>query len=86
LNRSGRIQRLVPDAFVMIHPTDAERLDLVDGDDVSVVSANGRLGLTVKVSREIAPGVAFAPQNLSAAPLSVLFANRWMLPRVRIDK
>jgi NADH-quinone oxidoreductase subunit G len=86
LDRSGRIQRLVPDAFVMIHPTDAERLSLVDGDDVSVVSANGRLGLTVKVSREIVPGVAFAPQNLSAAPLSVLFANRWTLPRVRIDK
>jgi hypothetical protein len=34
----------------------------------------------------VMPGVAFAPLNLSDAPLSVLFADRRTLPRVRIAK
>ena len=86
LRRSERIQNLVPEALVVIHPSDAKKLDVADGDDVSVVSTEGRLGLTVKISDEIVPGVAFAPQNLSDAPLSVLFTDRGALPQVRIVK
>jgi NADH-quinone oxidoreductase chain G len=85
LRCSERIQNLVPEASVMVHPSDAETLGLVDGDDASVVSATGRLGLTVRVSEEVVPGVAFAPWSLSTAPLSVLFADRWTLPQVRIE-
>jgi predicted molibdopterin-dependent oxidoreductase YjgC len=85
-NRSAQIQNLVPAAFVMINPIDAKELDLADGDSVSVVSSKGRLGFTLQVSDEVAPGVAFAPRNLSDAPLSVLFASRWTVPRVRIEK
>jgi predicted molibdopterin-dependent oxidoreductase YjgC len=86
LLRSERIQNLVPDAFIMIHPTDAKRLDLSDGDAVSVESTSGRLGLSVRVSDEIVPGAAFAPLNLSSAPLSALIADRWTPSRVRIVK
>jgi NADH-quinone oxidoreductase chain G len=86
LRRTERIRNLVPEAYVAIHPTDAERFGVADGDDASLVSAVGRLGLTVKVSTEVMPGVAFAPENLSAAPLSVLFSDRSTLPRVRIAK
>jgi predicted molibdopterin-dependent oxidoreductase YjgC len=70
----------------MIHPADAGRLDLTNGDDVSIVSATGRLGFTVRITDEIAPGVVFAPLNLSDAPLSVLATDMWTLPRVRIVK
>jgi anaerobic selenocysteine-containing dehydrogenase len=70
----------------MIHPSDAQELGLAEGDAVSVVSEVGRLGLSVKVSEEVIPGVAFAPLNLSDAPLSVLFVDRWSVPRVRIVK
>ncbi len=86
LSRSERIQKLVPEAYVMLHPQDAGGLGVADGDDVSVVSAAGRLGLTARVSDEIVPGTAFAPLNLSAAPLSVLYTDRWTQPRVRIVK
>lgn len=86
LRRTDRIRELVPDAHVAIHPDDAERFGLADGDDVSLVSAVGRLGLTVRISTEIVPGVAYAPENLSEAPLGVLFAEPSVLPRVRISK
>jgi NADH-quinone oxidoreductase chain G len=86
LSHSEGVQNLVPAAYATIHPTDAARMGLADGDNVSVVSAQGRLGFTLKVSDEIVPGVVFAPLNLSDAPLSVLFSDRWSLPRVRIVK
>jgi NADH-quinone oxidoreductase subunit G len=86
LRCSERIQNLVPGGFVLIHPADAEDFGLADGDDVSVVSASGRLALIAKVSDEIVPGVAFAPRNLGKAPLSVLFEDRLAWPWVRIVK
>jgi predicted molibdopterin-dependent oxidoreductase YjgC len=86
LRRSEWIQKLVPEAFVMIHPSDAAELGLAEGDDASVVSAVGRLGLRVKVSEDVVPGVAFAPLNLSDAPLSVLVTDCRSLPQVRIEK
>lgn len=86
LRRTDWIRKLVPEAYVAIHPAEAERLGLSDGDGVSLVSAVGRLGLTVRVTTEVVPGVAYAPANLSEAPLGVLFAERSMLPRVRVSK
>jgi anaerobic selenocysteine-containing dehydrogenase len=86
LRRSAWIQEVVPDFYVAIHPTDAERLGLEDGDEASLISAQGRLRAMVRVSEDVAPGVAFAPRNLSDAPLSVLFRERWTLPRIRIVK
>jgi predicted molibdopterin-dependent oxidoreductase YjgC len=86
LRCSEHIQELVPDAFVAIHPTDAERFEVANGDDVSLVSDVGRLGLRVEITDQVVQGVAFAPLNLSDAPLSVLFEDRRALPRVRIVK
>jgi NADH-quinone oxidoreductase chain G len=86
LRCADRIRNLVPEAYVAVHPADAERFGVADGDDVSLISAVGRLGLTIKVTTEVVPGVVFAPVNLSEAPLSVLFADRSTLPRVRISK
>jgi len=86
LSRSAWIQEVVPDFFVAIHPTEAARWGLEDGDEASLVSAQGRLRARVQVSEDVAPGVALAPRNLSDAPLSVLFRERRALPRVRIVK
>jgi predicted molibdopterin-dependent oxidoreductase YjgC len=86
LRLSEPTQNLVPEAFIMIHPSDAEELGLSDGDSVSVISPQGRLRFSLKVGEEIVPGAAFAPANLSDAPLSVLLADRWALPYVRIVK
>jgi predicted molibdopterin-dependent oxidoreductase YjgC len=86
LRRTDLIRGLVPEAYVAIHPADAERFGLADGDDASLISAVGQLGLTVRVSTKVVPGVAYAPLNLSEAPLGVLFAECYKLPRVRISK
>jgi len=86
LRCSERIQRLVPDAFVQVHPDDAQKLDLADGERVSVVSASGEIECTARIGPEIAPGVVYVPRNLGAVSVSALFADRSTLPHVRIVK
>jgi predicted molibdopterin-dependent oxidoreductase YjgC len=84
LRHSEQIQQLVPDAFVMIHPADAERLELVAGDVVSVVSSRDEVMLTVRIGNDIPLGTVYAPLNLSDVPLSVLSVGDGAPIRVRI--
>jgi predicted molibdopterin-dependent oxidoreductase YjgC len=86
LRHSEAAQGLAPGAHVVIHPSDAQALDLVDGCDVAVESAQGRLGFVVKISDEVVPGTVYAPLGLSAPPLSVLSSDRWVQPRVKVVK
>jgi predicted molibdopterin-dependent oxidoreductase YjgC len=86
LRPSERLQRLVPDAYVMLHPGDAAEAGLADGDSVSVVSAQGRLGLLLRVSEDVAPGVAFAPADLGETSLCVLFTEQGGATWVRVEK
>jgi anaerobic selenocysteine-containing dehydrogenase len=43
---------------VLIHPSDAEKRGIVDGDEVWVVSPRGRVPFTAKVTDGIIPGAA----------------------------
>jgi NADH-quinone oxidoreductase chain G len=86
LQRATPAGKLAPEAYILVHPSDAGRLGLEEGDEASAVSATGRLAFSVKISDGVVPGVVYAPRNLSAAPLSVLGADPWAWPRVRIAK
>jgi predicted molibdopterin-dependent oxidoreductase YjgC len=84
LRRSERLQNLVPDPFVMVHPIDAKNLNLTDGDEVLVASPHSELRLGLRISDEIVPGAVFAPLNLSEVPLSVLGLTGRMPVGVRL--
>jgi len=86
LSHSAKIQNLIPGPFVVVHPADAAKLNLADGDAVTVVAARGQVECMLRIREEVAPGVVFVPQNLGAEPLSVLYTDRRSLPRVRLAK
>ena len=56
----------------MIHPTDADKLGVADGDRGTIVSDKGQLAARVTVSNEVVPGVALVPCNLGAGSLFLL--------------
>src|SRR5215210_340966 len=58
--RAPQLQNAAPDAWVEIHPSDAERLDVGEGDMVRVESPRGRLEAKARISG-IREGVIFAP-------------------------
>jgi len=64
LTKTGKVaklNRLDPGPFVEVHPDDAERLAVAEGDRVAVVSRRGRAVLPARVSDRVAPGSCFAP-------------------------
>jgi ferredoxin-nitrate reductase len=58
--RAPQLQNAAPDAWVEIHPSDAEAIGVEEGDTVRVESPRGRLEAEARISG-IRSGVVFAP-------------------------
>ncbi|MFF4363120.1 molybdopterin-dependent oxidoreductase [Streptomyces sp. NPDC001604] len=56
-----KLNKLNPGPFVELHPQDAERLDITEGDSVEVASRRGRALLPALVTDRVRPGSCFAP-------------------------
>jgi anaerobic selenocysteine-containing dehydrogenase len=52
-----------PRCTLLIHPDDAARLDIVDGEPAVVASAAGQIELPAEVSDEMMPGVVSVPHG-----------------------
>lgn len=52
-----------PEGYIELSPSDAARMKIEDGGDVTVASASGSLKLKARVSLRMAEGVAFAPYH-----------------------
>lgn len=68
-SRTGRIEKtrkLHPNPFLEIHPKDAEKLNLQNGDWVEVRSRRGSAKFPALVTKNIAPGTVFVPMHWGA--------------------
>jgi NADPH-dependent sulfite reductase flavoprotein alpha-component len=64
LTKTGKVaklNKLNPSPFVEVHPEDAARLGVLEGDSVEVASRRGRAVLPAVVSDRVMPGNCFAP-------------------------
>ncbi|MBT0768412.1 bifunctional nitrate reductase/sulfite reductase flavoprotein subunit alpha [Kineosporia sp. J2-2] len=64
LTKTGKVaslNRLNPGPFVEIHPVDAVRLGIAEGDRVEVASRRGRAVLPATITDRVQPGGCFAP-------------------------
>ena len=57
----AKLNKLNPGPFVEIHPDDAARLRIADGDAIEIASRRGRAVLPAAVSDRVRPGNCFAP-------------------------
>jgi len=66
MTRTGKAPRLAghhPEPFVQLHPLDATRFGLVDGDLAEIASAAAHILVRVHVTEDVAPGQAFVPMH-----------------------
>jgi len=66
MTRTGLAPRLgghLPEPFISIHPREAERYQLSDGDLADVASRGGWIRVRVRVSGEVTPGQVFVPMH-----------------------
>lgn len=64
MTRTGKISVLLkqePKPFVEIHPDDAARVGVTDGEMVAVISRRGRATATCRITSAIRPGTCFVP-------------------------
>lgn len=64
LTKTGKIaklNKLDPAPFIELHPEDAGRLGIAEGDSVEVASRRGRAVLPAVVTDRVRPGCCFAP-------------------------
>ena len=64
LTRTGKSPKLMkrdPDPYIEMHPDDAERLFIADGDLVQVTSRRGTIRLAARLRDSVRPGLVFLP-------------------------
>ncbi len=72
LSRNSRLEAAYPELKVEIHPEDAQRLGLADGERVWVVSRRGRILAQAWVTERTPQGVVYAPFHFAEAPANRL--------------
>ncbi|WP_053948293.1 formate dehydrogenase subunit alpha [Halolamina sediminis] len=65
--RSPTLSRQQPENFVDVHPTDAERYGIEDGDDVVLRSRRGEITVRADVTEAIKEGVVWTTPHFAAA-------------------
>ncbi|MBN1657369.1 MAG: NADH-quinone oxidoreductase subunit NuoG [Anaerolineae bacterium] len=89
LRWSDAIEKSVPEPFVLVHPDDARKAGVVNGQVVRVESPHSVPGAepidrVAQVSDGVVPGVVWAPLNLGDELVIALFEKAGALPWVRI--
>lgn len=59
-------------AAALVHPTDAARLGIADGDRIVIASAHGRLATVAQLSEAVLPGCVSAPHGFVGANAAAL--------------
>jgi formate dehydrogenase alpha subunit len=72
MTRNSKLDDLYPEALVEIHPTDAARIGVNEGEVVRVSSRRGTIVLRAKVSYKTTMGVVFIPFHFREAAANLL--------------
>ena len=82
--RSWALSREYPEAFLEMHPQDAEKLGLKENWKVRVSSRQGSIVARLAITRNVRPGVVFLPFHFAESPANALTSHHDLDPTVRI--
>jgi formate dehydrogenase alpha subunit len=81
--RGTGLNRLCPEALVEINPTDAEALDLSDGDFLEINSRRGSIKIKAHLTRRTNIGTVFVPFHFHEAAANIL-THTYVCPVAKI--
>jgi formate dehydrogenase alpha subunit len=70
--RSGPLSAFAKDSYILVHPDDASRASLSDGQRVRVSSRRGTLDTTLRIDEGVTPGETFMPFHFPDALVNKL--------------
>ena len=65
--RSPQLNRAAPAGFLEIHPEDAARLGIAQGDEVEIASRRGRARVPARLAEYLRVGIVFMPWHYGSA-------------------
>jgi len=74
------------EAFLEMSPSNAEKLEVEEGEIVRIESKVGKINLPVKISEFIDNDVVLAYRNFTASPVNTLQMRKRRIDRVKISK
>jgi formate dehydrogenase alpha subunit len=83
--RSEVLNGLRPSGTVDIHPDDALKLGIVDGDMIAITSERGKIEAPVRITDETTPGLAFLAFHWKESPVNVV-TNAAVDPSAKIPE
>ena len=83
-SRSRAIANLAGAPWAMLHPQDAERLGVGDGDPIVLTAADRSIALRAVVRPSLLPGQVYVPRGYDAAPVNALVDASRPVSRVRV--
>jgi predicted molibdopterin-dependent oxidoreductase YjgC len=70
--RNNALTDFANQSYVLMHPDDATKLDLADDAGVNLVSRQGEISTTLRISEEVLPGELFMPFHFGESPVNAL--------------
>ena len=82
--RSKRLMKVASGSFVQMHPDDAKKSALSDGDEVRVTSPYGTLTTKLAVTDEVSQGYLFIPIHFDKPNVNALMSAVPLDPHARM--
>lgn len=86
MNHNSHVKMMVKEARARIHPLDAEKRNLKDGDEVSLSSNDKSIKGKIKVDKTLSEGVIVLPLNFTDLPVQELGPYLWNGMSIKITK
>ncbi len=75
-----------PDGYVEIHPRDARKLDVTEGDFLTIKSRRGELDVPARLTKAVNPGTLFLPIHFGENPANILTSSEAFDPLAKIPE
>jgi predicted molibdopterin-dependent oxidoreductase YjgC len=82
--RSPAIADLAHEPWAMLHPDDAAKVAVSDGDPIVLTARRGSIAVTARVSKAVPPGHMYVPRGYDAAPVNAIMDASEAVTRVRV--
>ena len=73
--KSAVINQVSETGYVEVNPSDAERLNINDGDSIRIATRRGNVTTWAKVTEEIQKGWIFMPFHFAEGPANMLTSD-----------
>jgi predicted molibdopterin-dependent oxidoreductase YjgC len=70
--KSAAINQVSPTGYIEIHPSDAEKLGIVEAETVEVITRRGTITVPAKITRTVEKGWLFMPFHFWESPANML--------------